>query len=388
MYPNSAVRHSGIFIHEQVKELINLGINVDVIAPIPYSPKLIQIFNRKWKLNGKILATEIIDGVKIYHPKYLAIPGGKLKNYWGYIYAFFANKIIKRILLEKNIDLFHVHGTLPDDHAVAILSKKYNIPFVATVHGASVYAVIKKKKHFDRSMNSKLQASGIICVSSILRNKMEEFLDGNMKLFTIYNGYRKSSGISKIKNHDDFVILFVGTMYEQKGIRYLIDAFAKMYHKYSNVRLIIVGSGSLEDEMMLLVENLKIQNKVEFKGTLIHEKVLEEYSKSDVFVLPSWNEGFGVVYLEAMAQKIPIIGSKGFGISDIITDNINGFLVEPKNSLAIFEKLEILIENIDLRNELGNRGFETVKGLTWKKNATENIEVYKSILISENMNEE
>lgn len=382
MYPSSVSNYSGIFVHEQVKALINLGIKVEVIAPIPYSPKFLTPFSKKWKLMSQIPKTELIDGVKVYHPKYIAIPGGKLKQYWGYFYAFFARSVVKKIMQDKHIDLFHVHGTIPDDHAVSILSKEINIPFVATVHGASVFSIRKKKKHFLRSLNAKIEASAIICVSKVLKEKMKQYIGPSYKgeFYTIYNGFKQEVNIGKKEKDNDFVILFVGTIYEQKGIRYLIEAFYQIYNKYKNTKLVIVGSGVLLDEMKILSQKLGISNNIEFKGMLPHEMVLVEYAKSDVFVLPSWDEGFGIVYLEAMAQKIPIIGSKGFGISEVVVDGKNGFLVEPRNINDIYEKLEILINNEEIKNRLGENGYRTIKNLTWEKNAIENIKVYESVL--------
>jgi len=382
MYPNKVDNYSGIFVHEQVKALIKLGVKVEVIAPTPYSPKILSMFNKRWRAFSKISRVEIIDGVTIHRPKFIAIPGGKMKHYWGYFYAYLAKNTVRMILQKTDIDLFHVHGTIPDDHAVSILSKKFNIPFVATVHGASVFAVRKIKNHFQQSLNSKRKSSAIICVSKVLQKKMVEYIGSLYKgnFYTIYNGYKHDVNIDRTKKSNEFVILFVGTIYEQKGIRYLIEAFYRIHNKYKNTKLIIVGSGVLLDEMKILSQKLGVSNNIEFKGAFPHEKVLKEYSRSDVFVLPSWNEGFGVVYLEAMSQKVPIIGSKGYGISDIIVDGKNGLLVEPRNSTEIYEKLEILINNEEIKNHIGENGSKTIEGFTWEKNAIENVKVYESVL--------
>lgn len=382
MYPSSVSNYSGIFVHEQVKALINLGINVEVISPMPYSPKFLSLFSKKWKLISQIPKTEVIEGVKVHRPKFLAIPDGKLKQYWGFIYAFFSSSVIMKIMQTKQIDLFHVHGTLPDDHAVAILSKKFGIPFVVTVHGASVYFVSKTQKHLKQSLNAKRKSAAIICVSDVLQKKMEALIGANYggKYYTIYNGYKNSNVIVAKKKSDEFVILFVGGIIEQKGIRYLIKAFSKINEKYGNTRLVIVGEGVLLNEIKYLVKQFGLQKSITFKGGLSPDKTLMEYSNSNVFVLPSWNEGFGVVYLEAMSQSIPIVGSKGFGISDIVIDGKNGFLVEPRNIAELYNKLEILINNEKLRLEMGQMGNKTIRELTWEKNAIEYNKVYKMIL--------
>lgn len=103
-------------------------------------------------------------------------------------------------------------------------------------------------------------------------------------------------------------------------------------------------------------------------------------NECDIFVLPSFDEGFGIVYLEAMSLKKPVIATVGEGISEIIQDGVNGFLVKPKNVESIIDKLKVLIQSKELRNEIGNRGYESIKNLTWQKNALETLDVYRTIL--------
>ena len=100
----------------------------------------------------------------------------------------------------------------------------------------------------------------------------------------------------------------------------------------------------------------------------------------DIFILPSYDEAFGVVYLEAMSFKKPVIGTEGEGIEDIIKDGENGLLVKPRDVASIVEKLELLIRSPKLRNELGIKGFNSIKNLTWENNAREMIKIYERLI--------
>lgn len=121
-------------------------------------------------------------------------------------------------------------------------------------------------------------------------------------------------------------------------------------------------------------------SEIKFYGALNHIEVLKFMSQCDIFIMPSKNEALGVVYLEAMSFKKPVIGSFNEGICDFIKDGINGFLVDPDDVNGIVEKLRLLIEDANLRFEIGKKGYETIKDLTWESNAEQNLHLYKNIL--------
>jgi len=382
MYPNSVTYRSGIFVHEQVKELIKLGVKVSVIAPIAYSPKIFSVLKKKWYEYSKIPYHEIIDNVKVYHPRFLAVPNGYLKGYWGYIYAISASRIIKKIMLEDRIDLLHAHGSLPDDFGVYLLSKKFSVPYVLTVHGATVYAVQRINSHFEKSKIAIINANKIVAVSNVVLKRIEKFTGRKEGVSCIYNGFVKGEELTKLDADESNIIkiLFAGSLIERKGIRYLITAFNELKKKYSHIKLIVAGGGILENEMILLCKKFKIENKVNFLGTISHERMLEEIRNCDILIVPSWDEAFGVVYLEAMSMKKPVVGTIHEGITDFIIDGENGCLVKPRDSNSIVEKLTLLIENKNLREEFGTKGFKSISNLTWEKNASENLAIYKAIL--------
>jgi teichuronic acid biosynthesis glycosyltransferase TuaC len=124
---------------------------------------------------------------------------------------------------------------------------------------------------------------------------------------------------------------------------------------------------------------LDIENHVNFLGTVSHPEMLNQMAACDIFVLPSWNEALGVVYLEAMSFKKPVIGTIDEGISEIITDGKNGFLVSPKNIDSIVEKISMLINNKNLRETIGISGYESIKNMTWESNAKEMIKIYNEV---------
>lgn len=381
MYPNSVMYMSGIFVHEQVKALINLGIEVKVIAPVPYVPFFLKRVNNKWLLYDKIPRVELIDGIEIYHTKYIALPKGVLKDYWAYVLSAEVMKLIKSTNELQNFDLIHAHGAIPVDYSAYLLSQKLRLPYVVTVHGETINQIIHNKRKFRKSKKALLKADAVVGVSSKVVNKIQSYTSRKNKIFTVFNGYKKPESINSTPGtHENLIILFAATLVKNKGCDYLLKAFSELAKKYFKIHLVIAGGGELLNEMKSLAYELEIQNQVTFTGTLSHTDLLARMSECDIFILPSIDEAFGVVYLEAMSFKKPVIGTEGEGICDILRDNYNGLLVKPKNVESIKSKIELLINSEDLRNKLGNNGYNTVKELTWERNASETLNIYKQVI--------
>lgn len=380
MYPNSKLYLSGVFVHEQVKALKRIGMEVTVIAPVPFVFGLLKRINSKWDLYSKVPEYEEIDSIKILHSRYLAVPGGYLRHYWAYSYVRSATKLLKKYFYDEKFDLIHAHGSLPDDYAAKILAQQLNIPFIITVHGATVGSLFKRKAQFAKSKAALLKANAVIAVSSKVEKRIKELVGRNDNIYIIHNGFKPIENNETLHVHDGINILFGGNLIEQKGCEYLIKAFDELRKKYSDISLTIAGGGTEKKTLEQLVETLELTNKVFFKGFVKHDKMLKLMMECDIFILPSWNEALGIVYIEAMSLKKPTIGTFGEGIEDIISDGENGLLVEPKNVDSIVEKISILIENENLRKELGLKGYESVKELTWENNAKKTMQLYKKVL--------
>lgn len=381
LYPSSIVYMSGIFVHEQVKALVKLGIEVKVIAPVPYVPFFLRRVNNKWSLYDKIPSIELIDEIEIYHTKYIALPNGVLKDFWTYSLTAEVIKLIKCTKELQNFDLIHAHGALPVDYSAYLLSDKLKLPYIVTVHGETVYQIINNRRKFRKSKKALLKADAVVGVSSKVVDKIQRYYGRKSKIFTVLNGYKKLEFKDRTPGtNENLIILFAATLVKRKGCDYLLKAFSELANKYFKIHLVIAGGGELLNEMKSLAYELGIQNRVTFTGALSHTDLLTHMSECDIFILPSIDEAFGVVYLEAMSFKKPIIGTEGEGICDILEDNYNGLLVKPRSVESIKSKLELLINSEDLRNKLGNNGYNTVKELTWERNASETINIYKETL--------
>lgn len=384
MYPNSQVFLSGVFVHEQVKALISKGVEVIVFAPIPFTIGLMNHFSDKWKSYSKISKFETIDGVPVYHTKYIAVPNGLLKSYWSYPYYYFLKNKAEKLHKEKKIDIIHAHGSIPNDHAALLLSKYLAIPYVITVHGETVYKFEKFLKRYKNSVVALENSQAVIGVSSVVIKRITKITQNLKSLYKVFNGFNPYKSITVdadyISHTADTLILFAATLYERKGCSYLLKAFKQLYNEFTDIKLTIAGGGPQLMEMKNLSDSLGISDRVKFTGVISHDEIMQLMNECDIFVLPSWDEAFGVVYLEAMSFKKPIIGAIGEGITDIVKEGVNGLLVKPKDINSIVENLTLLIKSKELRIKLGNAGYQSIKRLTWENSAAELVKIYENVL--------
>lgn len=384
MYPSTKNDSYGIFVHQQVKELSNSGCDIIVVSPVPYVPFPLKLLSKKWNEYSNIPKKSIIEGIEVYYPRYLEFPKSFFLEYSGIFMYLGIRKTIKRINKFFKFDLIHSHVVLPDGYAVMILNNTYKVPHVTTVHGQDLQYTIDKNIRCRRNLHKVFnKADLIITVSAKLKNLLSNKVLSN-KVRVINNGFESEQMVSqnnKISNlKGEIILLTVGSLIKTKGIDISIKAVSKLVVKYPEIKYYIIGEGEQKDELLNLVERLNLKKHVYFLGRLHHNEVIQYMINSDIFVLPSWQEGFGVVYIEAMSCGIPVIGVKGEGIEDVIEHNYNGFLVEPKNINDIINTVEFILSNPDKSSAIAKNGEITVKNnFTWKANAIKTISLYKKL---------
>lgn len=157
---------------------------------------------------------------------------------------------------------------------------------------------------------------------------------------------------------DSFDVLFAGTVNLRKGIPYLLDAFAKFKHPMKRLRL----AGPVEPEMRSLLPRFDLTN-VELLGRLPQNELARWMSRSRVMVLPSIEDGFGMVMAQAMACGAVVIASENTGGPDLFTDGVEGFLVPIRSAEAICERLALLADDEDLRKHMSAASLARVNSL-------------------------
>ena len=157
-------------------------------------------------------------------------------------------------------------------------------------------------------------------------------------------------------NHHDRIITNIGYFNEQKAQSDLLRAFQGVAQKSHNVKLIIVGWGRLENELKSMVRRLGIENRVVFTGKLVRTQIFEVLSITDLFVLSSHWEGFGIVLVEAMVMGKPVVSTETDGAREVVEDGKTGILV-PIGELNIMTEIILeLLEDPGKMNQMGEEG--------------------------------
>lgn len=390
MYPCTYNEIEGIFVHQQVEELLKQGCEVKVFSPLPLTPFLIKYIKKKWRQYSENPFKVIRDGIEVFYPRYVSLPKSLLIEYSGYFMYQGIKQPVNDLYNEFPFDLIHAHVALPDGFAGMILKKKYGKPLVVTIHGNDLQTTLFKNQKCKKAIKQVLKnADRVIVVSNKLKNIAQSKIGIEKKITVINNGLdlkklliEKSPVFCK---SDCKTILSVSDLILSKGIDLNLKAFAQLAKKHSQLKYTIIGDGPEMSHLKRLASRLNLNKNVTFVGQLPHEEVFSYMKSSDIFSLPSWKEGFGIVYLEAMAHGKPVIAVRGEGIEDVVKHGETGLLVKPQDVDSLIEAMEYLLSHPEDARVMGERGSRLVlEQYTWEKNAEKTMDIYNEVLNNSN----
>lgn len=373
---------TGIFIHNQLLAYKKLGHNVKVVVPIAYA-KRDYYSNRV----SSTIVEDVIDDIPHVFVRYFSLSRFGNNYFNSHSATHSLKKNIKTILEDFKPDIIQAHTIGFDSECGSFLKQYCGCPLVVTTHGSDT-SIPHLSGYDDRLKRWGNKADAIVCVSSKLKNILEE-AGVEKPIAVINNGFKASQieGCSEHKTISDinntqasFIVNQTSNLVESKRVDVTIRAFAELLKEYKNAQLIIIGDGSLRAKLESLCKELGIDSSVEFKGKLKNTEVLEEMKNSQFFVMPSINEGFGIVYIEAMSSGCITIGTKGEGIEDIIEDGTNGFLIPADDANAIARTIKWCIDNPNIAEEIAVNGQTKAKKMTWDSNAQKNIDLFMRML--------
>lgn len=356
-----------LFVLELCQQLARRGLNITVLAPHAEGA---QKF-------------EVMGGIKIYRYQYLpskleelSYDGGILaklrKNKWNawQVPFFLLAQLcsLEKIIRKEKIDIIHAHWLIPQGLIAAIYKKFFNpkIKIICTSHGSDMMAL----KGFWFGWMKKFvirEADKLTVVSSALKLEVAqldskacvEVLSMGVDL-TQFTPERYAREIRRKHAIDGPFLLFVGRLSEEKGVEYLLNAMPEIIKFFSSVKLLIIGSGALEERLKTICVNLKIQEKVIFVGAIAHEALPPYYATADILVGPSTREGFGLVFVEALGCECVVVASDLEGIADIIKDGKTGFLVRSADARSIAEQVIRLLADKAFGKTVARQGRQYV----------------------------
>ncbi|MGC9180673.1 MAG: glycosyltransferase family 4 protein [Vulcanisaeta sp.] len=300
-----------------------------------------------------------------------------------------------RLYDEWEFDLIHVHDWLTGPAGI-VLKHVLRKPLIATIHATEVgrRSGIHNEEQFiihSWEWRTTYEAWKVIVCSNYMLNEVST-VHGvpKDKLIMIPNGIDVSyiDSVSVKPGFRDLyampserIIVFVGRLVHEKGPDLVLTAFKELLKWDWNLKLLIVGDGPMREYLMGLVHDWNIWNKVYFTGRVDDETLYSILKVSDLAILPSRYEPFGITILEAMAAGLAVITTRVGGPDEIVRDWYNGVKVTPNNVDEIINAAKILLSNDELRKNIARNARESVsRWYSWRSIARWTKKVYQDVL--------
>lgn len=336
------------FLSNFDRELIDLHL-IALVRPWEKPPLLLEEVKRLG-LEYTTLPTRIHPGID---------PFRILRAIWA----------LYRIFRKLRFDLLHTHGYFADICALPI-ARLYRIPSISTCHG--FIDIDWNLQLYNRLDLWALKlCSRIITVSDDLRDGLKKSGIDKENISVITNAvpllpsglkndndsisFRQQHGVST----EEFVFAFVGRLSEEKGLRYLLEAFAGLIQQADHAKLVLIGEGPQRQMLEHSVTELELEQRVLFTG--FQKQISPWLEIANCFVLPSLTEGTPMALLEAMAAGVPVVATSVGGVPDVITNDVNGLLVPSEDADAFRDGMARIILNPDLREKYSSEARKTIE---------------------------
>lgn len=383
--PNASHKEDQSFV-----KIINANeVNIDPrhIQTFPHQVSFVQInsqmvpyigideyYNLVDQLQSNVLTSEITKNGHRYNfsGKY-----GKHLMHEVEQYALVAAELAQT----QNFDLIHAHDWLT--YKAGIAAKKLSgKPLIVHVH-ATEYDRSGENNRNSFVMEIEkagMQAADAICTVSHLTREIviNKYGINPQKVFTLHNAVEPSSKqIIRKKAIKEKIVTFLGRVTFQKGPEYFVESAKLVLEKDSNVRFVLAGDGDLLPQIIKRVAELGISDKFHFTGFLQGTEVDKMFGMSDVYVMPSISEPFGISPLEAMAANVPVIISKQSGVAEVLTHAIK---VDFWDINAMADAIYGILHYPALSQFFTQKGKEDVDALKWDIVGNKLLEIYHQIL--------
>lgn len=304
-----------------------------------------------------------------------------------------AIKLASALMSEHKFDVINTWFAIPSGIAGGWIARKYKIPHLLTVIGGDIYDPSKwysPHSFFPSALGVKWaikRADALVAISSDIANRTCDYFKYSGKIPVIPLGIKtpEYTAVDREQlemNADAKYIVTLGRQVRRKDYPTLLNAMARLND--SNVHLIMIGDGPEQGNLSALATDLGIRERVHFKGFLPENVKYQILANSNVFLLASLHEGFGVVYLEAMYCGLPVIASDEGGQVDLLEQGKTGYLVPIGGTDKMAEALQSILTDDSLAKGMGEYNTQHVKNFAISKLAQLYDDKYQSLIADHN----
>jgi len=281
-----------------------------------------------------------------------------------------AFKTALRLCKENHYDVIDTHFAVPSGPLGVAISKIKKIPLNLFLHGGDIYDPSKKhsphKYAILRCTISYIlkRSNRVIAQSSDTKNRVGMYYKCKRDIEIIHLPYdyvafsentREKLNLSESKKY----LISVGRLVKRKDFGTLIKSLAEL--KKDNIEILLLGDGPELENLKRFTVQLGLEKRVHFLGFVSEEEKFQYLSVSDIYILSSLHEGFGIVLQEAMQVGLPIVATNYGGQTDLVEDGVNGFLVDVGNYKDIAKKVNVLLEDGSLVEKFREENISRIK---------------------------
>lgn len=348
-YPRTAGDAAGSFIHRLAKALSAMDVEVRVLAPS--APGLAR--------------TETIEGIHVDRFRYapsshenLAYTGTMAEAVRGSISGKLAlfgmlaagRRALKAATRDFTPDVVHAHWWFPS--ALAARAGRRRRPLIITLHGSDIRLAEGVPGAAQLYASVAGGAQTVTAVSSWLATRAA-LLAPRLPMPTVAPMPVDTSLFAPGGKRENGVALFVGRLNDQKGLHHVIRALP---NASSVERLDVAGDGPAEDELRSLASSLGVENRINWLGRVTQSQLATLYGAASVLVVPSVNEGLGLVAVEAALSETPVIAFDSGGLTDVVSHDETGLLVQPGDTSSLAVAFDRVLGNHELARRMGTEG--------------------------------
>jgi glycosyltransferase involved in cell wall biosynthesis len=340
---------------------------------------------------------EVLDGVEVYRVDSYRNPSPDFST-WVYLMNVNMQKEAAMIIrnLDENVDVIHAHDWLVATAGIG-LKHVFRKPLFATIHSTEIGRRNGIHLDHERMIHETeawltYEAWKVICCSDYMVSHVRwAFGLPPDKQVMIPNGVNadvyteaQSKDLTQFRRRfalpGERIVLFVGRLVYEKGVHVLVNAIPKVLEKV-NTKTVIVGNGYMKEQISGIVKGLGIDQKVMFTGFVDDETLRRLQICADVSVVPSLFEPFGIVALEAMAAKSPVVVSDTGGLAEIVDHDVDGIKVYPNNPDSLAWGITRVLTDERNANRLRSNAYKKIQEkYNWDRIAKQTKDVYRTVL--------
>jgi glycosyltransferase involved in cell wall biosynthesis len=354
LFPNAVETTRGMFVWQETRALL-ARYSLQVIAPLPWVPGLLK---RRPKYAFHAAPSREQRGeLNVFHPRHIVFPGLLRSAYGQFLYRAI-KPLFARLRREQKPEFVVAHYAYPDGWAALKLARAARLPLLVKVRGSDVNVFTDEPKRRALTLEALNGADRVVAVSHALKQKMIELGVPEQHISVVQNGIntqlfhprdRLDCRRDLAQPEAPFTFLFIGTMREIKGIWPLLDAVRRMQDRQPGAaHWVMIGGGEMRAAVAERIEALGLSDVVQQLPPVAHDDIPKWIGACDCLLLPSLNEGYPNVLVEALACARPVIASEVGGVPEIVLPGRTGLLTPPGDSAALAEAMQQMLDGFEL----------------------------------------